>query len=27
VLSGLTVEELRDGNKKAAKLVAELKKL
>jgi bifunctional non-homologous end joining protein LigD len=26
VLSGLTVEELRDGNKKAAKLVAELKK-
>src|SRR6184192_3797230 len=27
VLSGLTVEELRDGNKKAAKLVAELKRL
>src|SRR5207249_2382440 len=27
VLSGLTVEELRDGNKKAAKLVADLKKL
>ncbi len=27
VLSGLTVEELRDGNKKAAQLVAELKKL
>jgi len=27
VLSGLTVEELRDGNKKASKLVAELKKL
>src|SRR6267378_2286207 len=27
VLSGLTVEELRDGNTKAAKLVAELKKL
>jgi bifunctional non-homologous end joining protein LigD len=27
VLSGLTVEELRDGSRKAAKLVAELKKL
>lgn len=27
VLSGLTVEELRDGSKKAAQLVAELKKL
>src|SRR5947209_20334496 len=27
VLSGLTVEELRDGNKKASQLVAELKKL
>src|SRR5216117_3469409 len=27
VLSGLTVEELRDGNEKAAKLVAELKRL
>ncbi|HTH64630.1 MAG TPA: DNA polymerase ligase N-terminal domain-containing protein, partial [Gemmatimonadales bacterium] len=27
VLSGLTVEELRDGNKKAAQLVAELKKV
>src|SRR5262245_16583223 len=27
VLSGLTVEELRDGSKKAAELVAELKKL
>lgn len=27
VLSGLTVEELRDGNRKAAELVAELKKL
>src|SRR5467141_1268836 len=27
VLSGLTVEELRDGNKKASKLVAELRKL
>jgi bifunctional non-homologous end joining protein LigD len=27
VLSGLTVEELRDGNRKAAKIAAELKKL